>query len=140
MSLRIAILIAAATLAAGCTWGPAPDELPVHARSAYGATVELLIEPATDVERLVTGELLYVEPGAVMVLTDRAIVRVANDRIRRWEVRRPGREPTRVWGSPSESEAFRQAVRYPRPLSEAQLRTLLEAHGFERVERIGDSG
>jgi hypothetical protein len=126
------LLIAAAALAAGCSFGPDPAALEAAASSGRGAMISVNLRRGDGPTVIVRGELLAAEPQGLLVLRESDMARV------RWmDIDRAELEPSVPEGSfgrnVAADEPRRRRIaavsRFPQGISPEMLRTLSEHYG-----------
>lgn len=130
-------VLVAVLLGSGCQIGPRPHRLPMQVQAA-GATVEVEVRNADgENAQSITGELLSLEPDAVLLLADsiRSIdydVIASITPIDHPFASRGGWEGRRV----KDAEELRRLSRYPAGMPNGVLPRLLAAFGQEELVRI----
>ncbi len=140
-SRQLTGVLVAALLGSGCQIGPRPHRLPMQVQAA-GATVEVDVWTA-DGENIqsTTGELLSLEPAAVLLLAD-SIRSIEYDAIARITLIDHALASRASWHGRrvKHAEELRRVSRYPAGMPDGVLPRLLAALGQEEVVRIAPTG
>lgn len=134
--MRVYTVLFLAVLLSACVHGYSAENEGVPAGTPFGRHIELAASrvPGTQAGDTVSGELLYVESQALVVLTDSAIVRVPLANVQHYNVFPVERRDRPERDIPTTTEPFRTATRYPEPLTRDRLRELIEELGVEWID------